>query len=153
MEGNPVTTPGVPVSPGLPPLERTAQSAIAAARSRLDVLTGKAPQFPKLSEEERKEALKAAEAGGACSFCASLHPGASTAACPRLATFELNGDGKVVKGSFFADGVVHEEVITDGDGKVLQRTTTYHADWDTGKVLAVADAAEEEEKAEDGAPA
>src|SRR5262249_26448448 len=136
-------------SPGFPPLEHTAQSAIAAARSRVDALTGRAPGFPVLSPEERKEALEAAGNGGAGTFCASLHAGASTAACPRLATFELNGDGKVVKGSFFADGVIHEEVITDADGKIVQRTTTCHSDWDTSKVLAVADAAEEEEKAED----
>lgn len=137
-------------SSGFPPLERTAQSAINAARARLDVLTGKGPGFPQLSPEEKKEALEEAGKGGACAFCASLHAGASTAACPRLATFELNGDGRVVKGSFWPEGVSDEEVIMDGDGKILQVTIRRHDDWNTGKVLAVADAAEEEEATDGG---
>jgi hypothetical protein len=139
-----VTTPGVPVSPGFPPLEHAAQSALRAAQQRLDAFTGKAPVFPPpLTREEREEALK--DAGStACCFCAAWHPGASTAACPRLATFKLNGDGQVVEGTFWPDGVTDSAVEVDGDGKV--RAATYHRtdSWDTTRVVRVSDAAEEE---------
>lgn len=148
-----MTTPGVPVSPGLPPLERTAQSAIAAARSRLDVFTGKAPQFPKLSEEERKEALEKAKQEGTCTFCGGIHHAPSTPACPRLATFKLNGDGKVIEGTFWPDGVRDTTIEMNAKGEVVTIIDRTHDDWDVSKVLAVADAAEEEEKADDGARA
>lgn len=145
-----MTHPGVPASPGFPPLEHAAQSAIRAAQDRLGVLTRGNP-FPQLPKEEREKALE--EAGEtACSFCASWHPGASTAACPRLATFELNGDGKVVKGSFWPSGVTDSAVELDGDGKV--RAVTHHKSdqWDTSLVLRVQDAAEEDGEEDHGAP-
>lgn len=83
--------------------------------------------------------------------CASFHPGASTPACPRLATFELNGDGKVIKGSFWPDGATEDAIETDGEGKV--RTVTHHrsSSWDTSRVVAVADVAEDEPEGEDDA--
>lgn len=143
-----MTTPGVPASPGFPPLEHAAQAALHAAQQRLDAFTGRRPAFP-MPREEREEALKDA-AQTACLFCSSFHPGASTPACPRLATFELNGDGKVVKGSFWPDGATESAIETDGEGKV--RAITHHrsSSWDTSRVVAVADMAEDEPEGEDG---
>ena len=148
-----MTAPGVPVSPGLPLLEGPARDAIVMARSRVDALTRAQLPFPvkTLSGEEKAEALKDA-ATAACRFCAALHPGASTAACPRLATFELNGDFDVVKGSFWPSGATETVVVTDGDGKVLSVTQTSSSDWDTTRVVFAADLAEEEDGAGDDSP-
>jgi len=116
-----VTYPGQ--SPGFPPLDPAAQSAISAAQERLAVLTRQRVQLPgrPLSSTEKDEALLAA-AGSACVLCGGIHPGAGTPACPRVATFELNGDGTVIRGSFWPEG-----------------------QWDTGKVVFPADLAEQDE--------
>ena len=140
-----MSTPGAPVSPGLPLLEHAARDAIHTARSRLDVLTRGSFPFPvkELSGEEKEEALKSF-ATSACRFCASQHAGASTAACPRLATFKLNGDGDVIEGSFWPSGGTDSVVETDGDGKVRSVTYRAHAEWDVTQVVSAAELAEEE---------
>lgn len=143
-----MTAPGVPASPGFPPLEHAAQAALHAAQQRLDAFTGRRPAFP-MPREEREEALKDA-AQSACLFCASWHPGASTPACPRLATFELNGDGKVVKGSFWPDKTSEAAIETNAEGKVVAVTWHEHRGWDDSKVVPVADIAEDEPEGEDG---
>jgi hypothetical protein len=56
------------------------------------------PQVPALSPQERAEAEQAER----CVYCAGIHAGMSTPACPRLASFELDGDGKVKAGTFWA---------------------------------------------------
>lgn len=140
-----MTTPGVPSSPGFPLLDPAAQQVLHAARSRVEAATGRALIMPRLTEKEREDALKDA-AETACRFCASFHPGASTPACPRLATFKLNGDFEVIEGSYWPDGattVVTEAISADQRGKTV---TTLHSGWDTGKVVSVADAAEEQDE-------
>jgi hypothetical protein len=148
-----VTIPGVPVSPGIPPLEHAARDAIHAARSRVDALTRGNLPFPvrELSGEEKEAALRDA-ATQACKFCSALHPGASTAACPRLATFKLNGDGDVTEGSFWPEGAV-ETVTEIRDGRVVSEVHRTRSEWDTSRVVFVQDVAEEEpgEGGEDGA--
>ena len=144
-----MTNPGVHASPGMPPLEEPARAALRAAQERLSGFTHR-PPLP-MPREEREEALKAA-ADTACKFCASWHPGASTPACPRLATFKLTGDGDVTEGTFWPDGVTDDAIETDGEGNV--RAVTHHrsSSWDTSRVVPVADVAEEDEEDDDGAP-
>jgi hypothetical protein len=101
-----VTHPGVR-SPGTPLLESAASTAIAAARERAGI--GQPPGFPfpqrpALTEGERDEALKAA-GKSACMLCGGLHPAPNTPACPRVRTFEMNPDGRIVKGEFWQDGM------------------------------------------------
>lgn len=138
-----MTHPGVPTSPGFPPLEGPARDALRAAQDRLGVLTGR-PQFPPIPPEEREEALENA-AATACLFCGAWHEGASTPACPRLAEFKLNGDGKVIEGKFWPDGVSASTIETDGSGEV--RTVIYNRtdNWDTSRVVRVQDAAEDDD--------
>lgn len=143
-----MTTPGVPTSPGFPPLEGPARDALRMARERLEAFPGRRPRFPPMPREEREEALKDA-AQTACLFCSSFHPGASTPACPRLATFELNGDGKVIKGSFWPDKTSEAAIETNAEGKVVAVTWHEHRGWDDSKVVPVADVAEDEPEGED----
>jgi hypothetical protein len=135
----------------MPLLEGPARDAIGMARSRVEALTRAQFPFPvkALSEEEKAGALRDA-ATAACRFCSAIHPGASTAACPRLATFELNGDFDVIKGSFWPSGATETVVTTDGSGKVLSVTQTSRNDWDTTRVVFADDLAEEEEAGDDG---
>ncbi len=136
-----MTTPGVPVSPGIPPLEHAAQAALRAAQDRLGVF-GR-PVRPPMPREEREEALK--DAGEtACGFCASFHPGADSPACPRIAECKLNGDGKITEVKFWPEAVSTSAVETDGEGNV--RAVTHHqtSGWDAGRAVRVQDAAEED---------
>ena len=149
-----MTNPGVPTSPGFPALDHTAQQAIAMARSRVDALTGGRFPLPvkKLSDEEKADALKSAKER-ACRFCAAFHAGASTAACPRLATFKLNGDGDVVEGSYWPEGVTDSEVTMDAQGNTVSVTHHEHQGWNTSRVVFVSDVADDEagEDVADGA--
>jgi hypothetical protein len=140
-----VTHPGVPTSPGIPPFEQAAQSAIAQARARVEGFTRPRPI---LTPEEREDALKAVDGKETCLFCGALHHGASTPACPRLATFELNGDGAVIKGSFWPEGVSDAAVELDGEGKVRAVTFHRHDEYDTSQIMRAADAAEGDDAAE-----
>lgn len=134
--------PGVPTSPGAPPFEQAAQSAIAAARARLEGFTRPRPA---LTPQEREEALEAVDGKETCLFCGGLHHGASTPACPRLATFKLNGDGQVAEGSFWPEGITDAACELDGQGQV--RAVTFHRNdqWDTTQIVRAADAAEEDD--------
>ena len=103
-----------------PPLENAASSVLAAARGRMG---GQRP-YPalppqKLTPEQQAEALDIISKGAGCRCCAGIHPG-DEMACPRLASFELDGDGNVRAGSYFADG-----------------------QWDRSSVVFATDAAEE----------
>ena len=139
-----MTHPGVPVSPGFPALDHTAQEAIRMARDRLDVLTRARFPLPvkTLTEDEKAEALKSAKET-ACIFCAGFHAGASTAACPRLATFKMNNDGVVTEGSFWPEGVVDSAIEMNGAGEVVTVTRHEHVGWNTGRVVFVDDVADE----------
>ncbi len=88
----------------MPPFEPLARSAIDAARARAGI--GNPYAVPAahaiLSEEERAAAQKAAEdEAKVCTLCGGIHPLPGKPACPRLATFEIDGDGRVTKGTFF----------------------------------------------------
>ena len=140
-----MTHPGVPTSPGFPALEGTAQQAIQMARSRLDVLTRAKFPLPvkTLSDEEKAEALKSAK-DDACRFCSGLHAGASTAACPRLATFKLNGDHEVVEGSYWPEGVIDSAIEMNGAGEVVTVTFHEHRGYNTSRIVFIEEIAEGE---------
>ena len=107
-----------------PMLEEAAQQSIAAARQQAPRLV-RPPEYEPaiLSAEDRAEADKEAQLV-VCGLCAGYHHAPSTAACPRLASFELDGDGKLKSGTFWpgkkwADGrvVFHEDTKEkDDDG-------------------------------------
>jgi len=95
---------------------RTAQHLLApAATSALP-----AAARPALTDQEKRDAGELVSAGKMCAFCAGLHVGASTPACPRLAAGKVNGDGIVTEFSFWPDG-----------------------QWDTSRIVFVADVAED----------
>jgi hypothetical protein len=101
-------------SPAPLPLDNVAAGAIAGTQRML----GGAPRFP-ISQQERDEVEKVAKNGGLCLFCAGIHVGASTPACPRLAAGKLNGDGAVVEFTFWnewdASRVVFPEDVESED--------------------------------------
>lgn len=112
-----------------PLLEGAAASAIHAARDRAGL--NQAPRFPiatrhTLTAEERASAEQTAK-DSTCMLCGGIHPAPNMPACPRVAEFETNPDGRVIRGRFWPDG-----------------------DWDTSRVLFVTDAAEETEPGEAG---
>ena len=116
-----MTSPGVPRSQSSPPLDRAASDVLEAARARAGIGQPAAFPFPPrrvLTEDERKDAQAAAK--DACQLCGGIHAAPNSPACPRVRTFELNPDGKVIKGEFWGDGY-----------------------WDASRILFVADAAEE----------
>jgi hypothetical protein len=147
-----MTHPGVPVSPGFPALDHTAQQAIRMAQDRLGVLTRGSFPLPvkKLSDEEKTEALKSAKES-ACRFCAGLHPGASTPACPRLATFKTNGDGEVTEGSYWPESVTDSAIDLDKDGNLIGVHHEIHVGWNTDRVVFIEDITEDGEDGTNGA--
>jgi len=81
-------------------LEQAAQDAIRATQPRQQVWPPYEPPLaePPLTDKERAEAEKAKVA---CQFCLGYHALPNSPGCPRLASFELDGDGKVKSGTFF----------------------------------------------------
>ena len=117
--------PGAPGSGrGGPVLEQAAQDAIAATRPR----THQWPPYEPVSEPapvpltgaERAEAAKVREA---CRFCLGYHALPNLAGCPRLASFELDGEGKVRAGTFF-------EGVKWAKGRVVFVEDTFEKDSD-----------------------
>ena len=114
-----------PVQPGSrtgPALEQAAQDTLAATRPRPRFTAPPGYEPVPLSAEERAEAQQDT-AGRVCGLCAGYHHMPSTAACPRLASFELDGDGKLKSGTFWpgtkwAKGrvVFYEDTKEDDDG-------------------------------------
>lgn len=89
-----------PTGGGQSPFDLAAQSALGAlsgARPPLSPLLTRPP----LTLAERRDAADAIKAGGLCRFCGGIHVGASTPACPRLASGKLNGDGDIVEFAFW----------------------------------------------------
>ena len=81
-----------------PPLEDEASRVLAAARQRMEPR----PRPPVLTAAERKEAEDAAkEAAKVCPWCMGLHPLPGGPGCPRLASVELDGDGKIKAATFW----------------------------------------------------
>jgi len=123
-----VSFPGAQGGYGRPPLENMASSVLAAARGRHAAFAGR-PQFPpaavqKLTAEQQAEAIQTIASGGGCGLCGGIHA-AQEYGCPRLSSFRLDGDGKIVEGTFWRDGeydtsrVVFPDTATtgeDGDG-------------------------------------
>jgi hypothetical protein len=140
-----MTHPGVPVSPGFPALDHTAQEAIRMARDRLDVLTRARFPLPvkTLTEDEKAEALKSAK-DDICILCGGLHAAPNTPACPRISSFELNPDGRITKGTFWPDSITDSAVDLDKDGNVIGSHHEMHNGWDTSRVILAADLAEED---------
>ena len=112
-----MTYPGIP-SYGRPPLDHAAAAVIEAARNRFDRPAQIPP--PRLSVQEKAEVARRTAEGAFCGCCGGFHAGTELA-CPRLASFKLDGDGSLREGTYWPDG-----------------------QWDTSRVLFAADAAEPE---------
>jgi hypothetical protein len=140
-----MTYPGVPTSPGFPALDPVAQQAIKMAQSRLDVLTRARFPLPvkTLTEDEKAEALKSAK-DDLCLLCGGLHAAPNTPACPRISSFECNPDGRIIRGTFWPDGMTDSAVDLDAEGKVIGVHHEFHRSWDTSRVVLAADLAEED---------
>jgi hypothetical protein len=108
---------------GEQPFDRSGADVIGAMRAALG---GQQPYHRALTEQERSEAQQQPQR---CLLCAGIHAGMSTPGCPRLASFKLDGDGKITEGTFW-EGTA----------------------WAEGRVIFAEDAAEEssEEEAGDG---
>ena len=61
------------------------------------------PERPELTDADRRALGEAIQAGALCACCAGVHAGTELA-CPRVATFERDGDGKIKAGSYWPDG-------------------------------------------------
>lgn len=84
-------------SAGQPPFERAAADTLATVRGER-----RRPATPVLTPEEKAEADKVELSKLYCTLCGGAHALPSTTACPRLASFELDGEGKLRAGSFWA---------------------------------------------------
>ena len=133
MDGEAVTQPARPrrlhnlLGRLTPPFEDAAASAIAHAR-RTPGDRGTARRGPRLSAAEQAEAQEAAKKNeGVCAFCIGTHPMPNGPGCPRIASFELDGDGRVKSATFWP-------------GKK----------WAKGRLTFVEDTFEDEEEAGDG---
>ena len=60
----------------------------------------------------------------------------------------VNGDGKIVKGSFWPDGMADSAVDLDAEGRVLGVHHEEHRSWDTSRVVFAAELAEEDGEGE-----
>lgn len=95
---------------GQPPFERSAAGAIAGARQQLGL--DPHPRRPPLTPAERREAEDAAkQSAQVCRLCLAIHALPNSPGCPRLATFKLDGDGRVVEGSFRTDTLWQDRVV------------------------------------------
>ena len=143
-----MTYPGVPTSPGFPALDPVAQQAIRMAQDRLGVMTrGRFPlPVKQLSDEEKEDALKSAK-DDICILCGGLHPAPNTPACPRLATFECNPDGRITKGTFWPDGISDYAVDLDKDYNIIGVHWETHHGYDASRIVFAADLAEEDDEA------
>lgn len=82
---------------GRPTFDQQAHLSLGAIRERLDPRMLTRPPEARLTATEQAQAQQAQH----CQYCAGIHAGISTPACPRLASFELDGDGKVKAGTFW----------------------------------------------------
>ena len=83
-------------SAGQPLFEDAAAATIAAARGER-----RRPAVPVLTAEEKAEAAKVGQKNLYCSLCGGAHALPSTTACPRLASFDLDGEGRLKAGTFW----------------------------------------------------
>jgi hypothetical protein len=109
--------PGAPATPGRAPLDGAAAAVIASARQRITGTRTFPPAPAKaLTDEERAEALDTISKGGGCACCGGIHAAADHG-CPRLASFRLDGDGKLTEGTYFPDGQWDPERVIFADPK------------------------------------
>jgi hypothetical protein len=87
-----------------------AREVIGAARARIQpqqpVLPPSLipkPERPDLTEADRRALGELIQGGGGCEHCGGAHAGTELA-CPRLASFELDGDRKIRAGTYWAPG-------------------------------------------------
>lgn len=95
--------PPVPGSHGTPPLSGAAAAAIQQATRASHPPLIPAAVRQALTAEDRKAAAEAVAEGKACRLCSGLHY-PSELACPRLASFTLDRDGKLLAGTFWPHG-------------------------------------------------
>ena len=66
------------------------------------------PDRPALTDADRKALGDLIAANGACELCGGVHAGLELA-CPRLASFELDGDRKVRAGTYWPPGTWQDD--------------------------------------------
>ena len=112
-------------SQGAPPFDALAQDVIAAARGeRPQPYIPPPPPEPPLTAEDKAKTAEIERLARVCPLCIGIHALPGTAGCPRLSSFELDGDGKIKAGTFFegkawAKGrvILYEDLKEeDGDG-------------------------------------
>ena len=66
------------------------------------------PERPELTDADRRALGELIAAKGACEHCGGVHAGLELA-CPRLASFELDGDRKVRAGTYWPPGMLQDD--------------------------------------------
>ena len=93
--------------PGYVPRRYSAAEIIENARQRTmlshPVRSLPQPSRPVLTDADRRALSEAIAAGSLCRCCAGVHAGGELA-CPRLAVFEVDADGRLKGGSYWPDG-------------------------------------------------
>jgi hypothetical protein len=84
------------------------RSAILDAARPRDGAKPPGPKFTRqkkiLIPELRQSAHQRFEEHQYCIYCGGLHPGISTPACPRIASFELDADGRLSSAAYWQSG-------------------------------------------------
>lgn len=84
---------------GAPPLEHLARDVLAAAHG--EQRRPLAPPAPLSAEEQALADEAARNLAGICKYCIGLHPLPTTIGCPRIASAELDGDGRIKSMTFW----------------------------------------------------
>jgi hypothetical protein len=94
--------------PAAQPGRHAASAALSASRARAEPGHANGPRYPRerrtLSPERAQDILGQFAAGDFCVYCLGIHAGLSLPGCPRIATFELDADGKLRAATYFPDG-------------------------------------------------
>jgi len=97
--------------PGYQPRHYSPASIIGASARSRSGMTDRPPPFPArppvpLTAGDRAAIAEALADGasGVCRICGGIHVHINAPACPRLAAFELNGDGTIRSGVLHPDG-------------------------------------------------
>ena len=91
-----MTVPGHGASRGAPPFDLAAQDSLRQAQ-------GQPPRYaaPQPDPEQALLEQQAQNSRQACGLCLGVHEMPGTAACPRLASVELNSDGTIKAATFW----------------------------------------------------
>lgn len=106
-----MTSPGA--SRGQPAFDQTAQDVIAATRGQPRYIRPDFYEPAAITAEDKAEGEKAKDR--ICGLCAGVHPLPGTAACPRLVSVELDGDGKIKAATFRTDQKWQSRVVLAED--------------------------------------